>query len=96
MKHIENILTFLTTLVVIVIIGWLVYWGIQYVIDQFNMVDPSIAAILTIIAVLAITCTIIISRTISSVIKAGDKPIHPEKSVIYKKFLDVRYPTSSG
>ncbi len=91
MKFLQNLLAMLATLAIIIFVGWLVYWLTRYVIDQFNVVDTSKAAVLTIIAVITITCTIIIAGAIRSIVKTGDKPIHPEKAIIYKQFIDFWY-----
>lgn len=94
MKFLQNTLAAITTLAIIILSAWLVYWGIQYIIGQFQIVDPSIAATLTISAVILIISSIIISGAIRSVTKSGDKAIHPEKAIIYKKFLDIWYSES--
>lgn len=89
MKFLENVLALITTLAIIILAAWLAYWGIRYIIDQFQIVNPSTSATLTILAVIVIISSIIISGAIRSVVKSGDKPIHPEKAIIYKQFIDI-------
>lgn len=91
MKITGQILSFIITLAIFIGIGWLAYLGIRFIIDQFEVIDQRTGAVLTILSVVIILSASILGGAIRSAIRSADKTIHPEKAIIYKKFLDIWY-----
>lgn len=88
MKHLTNFLASLIALAFIIAIGYGLYHGLRYVIGQFDLIDQQTHAILTIGSVTVILSALLISWAIRAVQNRGDKPIHPEKSLVYARYID--------
>lgn len=88
MKHLTNFLASLIALAFIIAIGYGLYHGLRYVIGQFELIDQQTHAILTIGSVTIILSALLISWAIRAVQNRGDKPIHPEKSLVYARYID--------
>lgn len=91
MKKINNILAFLAVLIILVAIGWGGYVGIQFLIRQYDIIDPQLAATLIIFSVVLLICALIVAGAIRSLDRGSDKQIHPEKAVLYTQFLESWY-----
>lgn len=91
MKIIDNTLTFLLALMIMVFIGWMLFWTVRLVMQQFDLVDTSIVAGLTFMGFIIIMSMLIFLGALKRLLKKSDKSIHPEKAIIYQQFIDVSY-----
>lgn len=91
MKNLSNLITSVITFIVILLIGWGVFWGIKLILSQFEVIEPQAAAIVSIAFVALILVALIISSAIRKIVRKEDKHIHPEKAIIYRQFVENWY-----
>jgi len=88
MKNYGSLLAILIVIGIIVAVGWGGYIGIRYVIGQFGLINPQLAALLTISALTAIICSLLIAGAIRTLNGVHHASIHQEKAVIYTRFIE--------
>ncbi len=89
MKPYFNILVFTLSLAVFITLGFLLFFGTKFLIDQYEHLDPQWSSGIMIISAVFLICTLIIGRAIHSISNNKDKIIHPEKSVVYQNFIEL-------
>lgn len=88
MKLVGNILAFTVAVGILAAIGWGGYIGINFLVNQYEIINPQLAAILIISSVVILISALIIAGAIRSLDKGSDKQIHPEKAVLYSRFIE--------
>lgn len=91
MKLVRNVLAFLLVVAILAGLGWGGYIGLKFLVNQYEIVDRDIAAILVISSVIVLVSTLIIAGAIRNLDKGSDKQIHPEKAVLYTRFMESWY-----
>jgi hypothetical protein len=88
MKLIGNILAFIAALGALAFIIWGGYLGIRFLVDQFGLLDAREMPVLIIASVVYLAGAAIVAGSIRNAMKHNDKNIHPEKAVLYSKFIN--------
>jgi len=88
MKLIGNILAFIAALGALAFIIWGGYLGIRFLVDQFGLLDVREMPDLIIASVVYLAGAAIVAGSIRNSMKHNDKNIHPEKAVLYSKFIN--------
>ncbi|MCW9708169.1 hypothetical protein [Fodinibius salsisoli] len=91
MKLLGNILAFIVAAGILVAIGWGGYIGITFLVKQYEIINPQFAAVLIISSVILLVSALIIASAIRNQDKGSDKQIHPEKAVLYSRFMESWY-----
>lgn len=88
MKSIGTFVAFIAVLGLIGGIIWLGFEGFRLLSAKFNGMEDPLASIILVVSIVAILCTLIIAGAIRSVHYSGDRAIHPEKALLYSKFIE--------
>lgn len=88
MKYIINFIALLFALAFVAALAYGGYLGVRYLIGQFGVIDEGTKAVLSISSVTILLAAFVVGWFIRSAHSRGDKPIHPEKSMVYARFID--------
>ena len=88
MKYVINFIALLFALAFVAALAYGGYLGVGYLVGQFGVIDESTKAVLSISSVTILLAAFVIGWFIRAAHSRGDKPIHPEKSMVYARFID--------
>ncbi|MCG8698719.1 MAG: hypothetical protein MI922_11760, partial [Bacteroidales bacterium] len=88
MKTLQNILSILISLALITGLVWGVVIGGKYMLEQYNMLDTQLSAIVIIGSVVMLLSALIIAGAMRDQTRKNDNLVHPEKAIIYNNFID--------
>lgn len=89
MKSLQNFTATLLAIGFFGLLGWGTYLAIRYLMAQFEQLDDTLAAILSLISVLILICTLILAQAIRSAGQSGKVDVPPEKAEIYQHFMRI-------
>lgn len=87
MKTIINFSIFLLGISVLVAATVFAFTSGKSLAELYATLSPDFAAGIILISVVAVLCTLILSRSVYSMSSAKDKNILPEKSIVYQNFI---------